>query len=173
MACYCREHHRLKTFHGGLGGWRDEQLPDGTIVWTSPTGRVYKTTPDGYDLFPQLREAVGHRHRASAADPKSRLSGLLVPAVSCASSAQSISKPGGSTTHAIGKSNCVDGATNHAGCSSCSKANSKVPVPGVPGSTTRSNPKNCHPTGSHHPHHHTPSTTTHLSKDGNENSCGN
>jgi len=32
-------------------------LPDGTIVWTSPTGRVYKTTPDGYDLFPQLREA--------------------------------------------------------------------------------------------------------------------
>jgi Domain of unknown function (DUF222) len=57
LACYCREHHRLKTFHGGLGGWRDEQLPDGTIVWTSPTGRVYKTTPDGYDLFPQLREA--------------------------------------------------------------------------------------------------------------------
>jgi Domain of unknown function (DUF222) len=57
LACYCREHHRLKTFHGGLGGWRDEQLPDGTIVWTSPTGRMYKTTPDGYDLFPQLREA--------------------------------------------------------------------------------------------------------------------
>jgi len=57
LACYCREHHRLKTFHGGLGGWRDEQLPDGTIVWTSPTGRIYKTAPAGYDLFPQLREA--------------------------------------------------------------------------------------------------------------------
>jgi len=116
LACYCREHHRLKTFHGGLGGWRDEQLPDGTIVWTSPTGRVYKTTPDGYDLFPQLREAVGHRHRASAADPKSRLSGLLVPAARCASSAQSMPKPGGSTTHARGKSNCADGVTSHAGC---------------------------------------------------------
>jgi hypothetical protein len=32
-------------------------LPDGTIVWTSPTGRIYQTTPAGYDLFPQLREA--------------------------------------------------------------------------------------------------------------------
>ncbi len=57
LACYCREHHRLKTFHGGPGGWRDEQLPDGTIVWTSPTGREYATTPAGYDLFPQLRQA--------------------------------------------------------------------------------------------------------------------
>jgi hypothetical protein len=57
LACYCREHHRLKTFHGGPGGWRDEQLADGTIVWTSPTGREYRTTPNGFDLFPQLREA--------------------------------------------------------------------------------------------------------------------
>jgi hypothetical protein len=57
LACYCREHHRLKTFHGGLAGWRDEQLPDGTIVWTSPTGRVYRCTPAGVDLFPQMRPA--------------------------------------------------------------------------------------------------------------------
>jgi hypothetical protein len=57
LACYCREHHRLKTFHGGPGGWRDEQLPDGTIVWTSPTGREYRTTPAGLDLFPQMRPA--------------------------------------------------------------------------------------------------------------------
>ena len=57
LACYCREHHRLKTFHGGPGGWRDEQLPDGTILWTSPTGREYRSTPAGYDLFPQLRQA--------------------------------------------------------------------------------------------------------------------
>lgn len=54
LACYCREHHRLKTFHGGPGGWRDEQLPDGTIVWTSPTGRTYRTTPGGADLFPEM-----------------------------------------------------------------------------------------------------------------------
>jgi Domain of unknown function (DUF222) len=57
LACYCREHHRLKTFHGGPGGWRDEQLADGTIVWTSPTGRTYRSTPPGVDLFPQLRPA--------------------------------------------------------------------------------------------------------------------
>jgi hypothetical protein len=57
LACYCREHHRLKTFHGGPSGWRDEQLPDGTIVWTSPTGRIYRTTPGGPELFPQMRAA--------------------------------------------------------------------------------------------------------------------
>jgi len=57
LACYCREHHRLKTFHGGPGGWCDEQLPDGTIVWTSPTGRIYRTTAAGAELFPQMRPA--------------------------------------------------------------------------------------------------------------------
>lgn len=57
LKCYCREHHRLKTFHGGPGGWQDEQRPDGTIVWTSPTGRVYRGTPAGDDLFPQMRPA--------------------------------------------------------------------------------------------------------------------
>jgi hypothetical protein len=54
LGCYCREHHRLKTFHGGSGGWRDEQSADGVIVWISPTGRRYRTTPDGGELFPQL-----------------------------------------------------------------------------------------------------------------------
>jgi hypothetical protein len=49
LKCLCRQHHRLKTF----GGWRDSQLPDGTIVWTSPTGHTYRTSPAGGDLFPQ------------------------------------------------------------------------------------------------------------------------
>jgi Domain of unknown function (DUF222) len=57
LADYCREHHRLKTFHSGPGGWNDEQLPDGTIVWTSPTGRTYRTTPDGPELFAEMRPA--------------------------------------------------------------------------------------------------------------------
>jgi hypothetical protein len=57
LACYCREHHRLKTFHSGPSGWRDKQLPDGTIVWISPTGRIYRTTPGGPELFPQMRTA--------------------------------------------------------------------------------------------------------------------
>ena len=46
-----RCHHRLKTFHDG---WHDVQLPDGTILWTSPTGQVYRTKPGGVDLFPKL-----------------------------------------------------------------------------------------------------------------------
>jgi hypothetical protein len=48
LKCLCRQHHRLKTF----GGWRDKQLADGTVVWTSPTGRIYRTAPAGADLFP-------------------------------------------------------------------------------------------------------------------------
>lgn len=51
LKCLCRLHHRLKTF----GGWQDRQLADGTVVWTSPTGRTYRTSPAGADLFAQLR----------------------------------------------------------------------------------------------------------------------
>lgn len=51
LKCLCRQHHRLKTF----GGWHDEQLADGTVVWTSPSGRIYRTSPAGADLFPQPR----------------------------------------------------------------------------------------------------------------------
>ncbi len=51
----CREHHRVKTFHGGADGWQTRQHPDGTVEWTSPTGRTYRVAPAGADLFPQLR----------------------------------------------------------------------------------------------------------------------
>lgn len=61
LACYCRQHHRLKTFHSGPHGWQDKQLPDATIVWTSPTGQVYRTTPGGTDLFPELRNTRSRR----------------------------------------------------------------------------------------------------------------
>ncbi|BBZ37278.1 HNH endonuclease signature motif containing protein [Mycobacterium conspicuum] len=50
LKCLCRQHHRLKTF----GGWRDIQLADGTVEWISPTGRRYRTSPAGADLFPEL-----------------------------------------------------------------------------------------------------------------------
>jgi Domain of unknown function (DUF222) len=49
LKCLCRQHHRLKTF----GGWHDKQLDDGTVIWTSPAGRTYQTSPAGSDLFPQ------------------------------------------------------------------------------------------------------------------------
>jgi hypothetical protein len=49
-----RCHHVLKTFWKALGGWRDRQLPDGTVIWTSPTGHTYVTYPGSLHLFPQL-----------------------------------------------------------------------------------------------------------------------
>jgi hypothetical protein len=39
----------VKTF---IDGWRDEQFPDGTVIWTSPAGRVYRTVPGHTDLYP-------------------------------------------------------------------------------------------------------------------------
>jgi hypothetical protein len=40
----------LKTFWG----WRDEQHPDGVVVWTSPDGQTYTTHPGSRVLFPAL-----------------------------------------------------------------------------------------------------------------------
>ncbi|OBA61979.1 HNH nuclease [Mycobacterium sp. 1100029.7] len=52
LKCLCRQQRRLKTFHSG---WRDKQLADATVIWTSPSGRTYRTFPAGADLFPQSR----------------------------------------------------------------------------------------------------------------------
>ncbi|BBY74729.1 hypothetical protein MPRF_16280 [Mycolicibacterium parafortuitum] len=58
LACYCRTHHRHKTHDTG---WNDRQLPDGTIIWTSPSGHQYRTRPAGIGLFPGLGRA---QHRS-------------------------------------------------------------------------------------------------------------
>ena len=50
LKCYCRTHHLVKTFWG----WRDQQLPDGTIILNSPAGKTYVTTPGSALLFPSL-----------------------------------------------------------------------------------------------------------------------
>jgi hypothetical protein len=54
LKCLCRFHHLLKTFWCGPGGWRDRQLPDGTVIWTAPTGHNYSTYPGSTMLFPSL-----------------------------------------------------------------------------------------------------------------------
>jgi hypothetical protein len=51
LKCLCRKHHLLKTF---WTGWHDEQFPDGTIVWTSPSGHTYTTRPGSRLRFPSL-----------------------------------------------------------------------------------------------------------------------
>ncbi len=50
LKCECRKHHLLKTF----GGWRDEQLTEGTVICTSPNGQQYTTYPGSLLLFPSL-----------------------------------------------------------------------------------------------------------------------
>jgi hypothetical protein len=50
IKCLCRKHHLLKTFWG----WLDQQLPDGTVIWTSPNGQTYTTKPGSAILFPSL-----------------------------------------------------------------------------------------------------------------------
>ncbi len=55
----CRAHHLLKTFWAGPAGWNDRQLPDGTVVWTAPSGRRYTTRPRGALFFPQLATPTG------------------------------------------------------------------------------------------------------------------
>lgn len=55
---YCRIHHLFKTFCAGPAGWTELQLPDGSVVWTSPRGRTYTTQPLGAQFFPQLAMAT-------------------------------------------------------------------------------------------------------------------
>lgn len=50
-----RCHHLLKTFWG----WRDQQLPDGTVIWRLPDGHTYVTTPGSALLFPGLCVRIG------------------------------------------------------------------------------------------------------------------
>ncbi len=56
LSLKCRPHHLLKTFWCGRNGWREKQFADGTIIWTSPSGRAYTTAPGGALFFPQLAE---------------------------------------------------------------------------------------------------------------------
>jgi hypothetical protein len=55
LKCLCRKHHLLKTFWG----WRDKQLPDGTVIWTLPSGQTYVTSPGSAILFPALTVPTG------------------------------------------------------------------------------------------------------------------
>ncbi|HET9874817.1 MAG TPA: HNH endonuclease signature motif containing protein, partial [Mycobacterium sp.] len=55
LKALCRRHHLIKTFWG----WQDKQLPDGTLIWTAPTGHTYVTTPGSALLFPALCTPTG------------------------------------------------------------------------------------------------------------------
>jgi Domain of unknown function (DUF222) len=65
LKCYCRTHHLVKTFWG----WRDQQLPDGTVILTSPAGKTYVTTPGSALLFPSLCVPTGDLQAAQPHSP--------------------------------------------------------------------------------------------------------
>jgi len=54
LKCLCRQHHLLKTFWG----WDDEQLADGTVIWSVPDGQTHVTVPGSALLFPGLCAGV-------------------------------------------------------------------------------------------------------------------
>jgi hypothetical protein len=70
LKCYCRTHHLVKTFWG----WKEQQLPDGTLILTSPTGHTHVSTPGSALLFPTLCAPVGgmptpHTHHRITYNP--------------------------------------------------------------------------------------------------------
>ncbi|WP_082695784.1 HNH endonuclease signature motif containing protein [Mycobacterium sp. IS-1742] len=77
--CLCRLHHLLKTFWIGIGGWADEQLPNGTIIWTSPTGRRYHTKPGSRLFFPDWNTTTAGRPPPRTDTPATASRGLKMP----------------------------------------------------------------------------------------------
>ena len=68
MKCFSpnRCHHLVKTFWTGIDGWADQQLSDGTVVWTAPTGRTYKTLPGSRLFFPTWNTTTAELPKAAA-----------------------------------------------------------------------------------------------------------
>jgi hypothetical protein len=77
----CRKHHLLKTFWTGPTGWTDQQLPDGTIVWNSPTGHRYTRPPGARLHFP-------HWHTTTPLPP-----GTVTPPTTSGSSERALTMP--------------------------------------------------------------------------------
>jgi hypothetical protein len=73
-----RCHHLLKTFYTGSGGWADKQSPDGTVVWTTPTGRTYSTKPGGSLFFPILATPTGEAAIRKLTTEPAELRGLMM-----------------------------------------------------------------------------------------------
>ena len=66
-----------QTFWAGPGGWRDRQLPDGTVIWTAPGGQTYTTHPGSRLLFPSLCEPTAPV--TVTGTPTAHTTGLTMP----------------------------------------------------------------------------------------------
>jgi hypothetical protein len=69
----------LKTFYSGSTGWRDNQEPDGTVIWTSPTGHTYATKPSGTLFFPALATPTGALILPTSTPSSTANRGLMMP----------------------------------------------------------------------------------------------
>lgn len=79
LGLLCRVHHLLKTFWDGENGWRVMQSADATFTWTSPSGRVYTTTPGGALLFPALADPSGTTPGPATGSPATPGRTLMMP----------------------------------------------------------------------------------------------
>jgi hypothetical protein len=79
LKCVCRPHHLLKTFWCGEDGWHDRQLPDGTVIWTSPAGHTYTTRPGSQILFPTLCLPTGELATPQPREPARGDRGVMMP----------------------------------------------------------------------------------------------
>ena len=69
----------MKTHWGVVNGWRDRQLPDGTVEWIAPDGQVYRTTPGSRLLFPELCVPTAPTTVNPADVPAAHTTGLTMP----------------------------------------------------------------------------------------------
>lgn len=79
LRCLCRKHHLLRTFWTGTGGWADRQLPDGTIIWTAPTGRTYTTHPGSRFFLPAWNITTAELPVSRQGAPLSANRGCMMP----------------------------------------------------------------------------------------------
>jgi hypothetical protein len=75
IKCLCRTNHLMKTF----GGWHDIQLPDGTVIWISPSGRKYITKPGSRLFFEAWDTTTADLPPPSIAVPNTGARGLMMP----------------------------------------------------------------------------------------------
>jgi hypothetical protein len=74
-----RCHHLLKTFWNGPKGWRDRQLPDGTVIWTAPSGKTYTTQPGSRLFFPKWNVTTAELPPPETEPPTRGDRGLMMP----------------------------------------------------------------------------------------------
>ena len=75
IKCLCRTNHLMKTF----GGWHDIQLPDGTVIWISPSGRKYITKPGSRLFFETWDTTTADLPPPSIVVPNTGGRGLMMP----------------------------------------------------------------------------------------------